>query len=321
MQNIYSAIDTCKTRGLGTLCRAVYHLTRSHIHTRLFGSTLIKCPVNQYQMYVDIKDKGISRSLILFGTREVDHKIILEDVLKEGMTIFDIGANIGYYVIMERRSIGSKGKIIAIEPSPTNVALLQRNIALNGFDKDGTIEVVEGGVSDKAGSFPFYLAEQSNLNTFHKDGSAAAHLTGKTIDVRTYAMPELVEKHGAPDLIRMDVEGHELEIISGMLKDMKKRKYRPMICFEPHLSCYTKDHDFVPVLKELFKLGYETRYLSSNAQSGTKRITSLGYQAERVVPSDGEFKSIFSNISAEDTITILTQLGGARTVLLVPKSE
>ena len=44
---------------------------------------------------------GISRSLILFGTREVDHKIILERVLEPDMTVFDIGANIGYHVLME----------------------------------------------------------------------------------------------------------------------------------------------------------------------------------------------------------------------------
>ena len=67
-------------------------------------------------MYLDPKDRGISRTLLLFGERELDHKLILERIVKKNMKIFDIGANIGYYVLMESNLIGEKGKILEIEP-------------------------------------------------------------------------------------------------------------------------------------------------------------------------------------------------------------
>ena len=95
---------------------------------------------------------------------------------------------------------------------------------------------------------------------------------------------------------------------------------KPIICFEPHISSYNKNHNFKPVLENLFKLGYSTKYLSSNSIDGTNRIMSLNenYKSKTKVKSDGEIRSIFENINNQDTIKILTSIGGARTVLLKP---
>ena len=315
MPSFHNIIETIKGRGLGTFASASYHhLVTSGGHT-LFGKRFFTRKVNDYKMILDTTDPGISRSLILFGTREVDHKIIMERVLKPGMRVFDIGANIGYYVLMERGLIGEDGEIIAIEPSPVNAQLLRRNLALNGYS-ESNITFVEGGVSGVSGTLDFHLAAQANLHTFHPKGSAAEELTGEVIQVKTFTMPELVEQYGAPDLIRMDVEGHEVDIFTGMLEDVEAGKYAPMICFEPHISCYNEEHDFAPVLERLFKVGYETRYISSNADSGTQRINAYGYEPAQLVSSDGETRAIYENVSGEDTIEILTQTGGARTVLL-----
>ena len=56
---------------------------------------------------------------------------MLQEIVKEGSRIFDIGANIGYYAVMEALMVGKEGEVIAIEPSPSNVRLLERNVALN----------------------------------------------------------------------------------------------------------------------------------------------------------------------------------------------
>ncbi len=318
MSSMQGALQTLQNRGPIVTSVAIFHDVLCKFQKSCLGLRYFKRLVNNsYRMYLDTADTGISRSLILFGTREVDHKIILEDFLKPGMTIYDIGANIGYYVLMETAAIKRNGKIIAIEPSPQNVELLKRNLELNAVSSD-LVTVINAGISDKTGIASFHLAHQSNLHTFHPKGSAAAHLSGTVIDVETYSIPDLVQKYGPPDLIRMDVEGHELEIIIGMLEDIEAGAYKPAICFEPHISCYNKDHDFAPVLERLFAAGYITKQLSSNAQSGTERIQSLGYSPSTYVDSDGEKKAIFENISAADTVKILTQTGGARTVLLTP---
>ena len=117
----------------------------------------------------------------------------------------------------------------------------------------------------------------------------------------------------------MDVEGHELEIINRLILDIKKSFVKPFICFEPHTASYTDKHNFQPILKKLFKYGYKTMYLSSNAKSGTSKITKLTKQNPYLeIDSDGEIRGIFRNIESKDTIDILTGIGGARTVLLSP---
>ena len=135
-------------------------------------------------MFLNNQDKGISRSLILFGKREEDQKLILNKILKANMNVFDIGANIGYYVLIENQILKSTGKILAIEPNKENVELLKRNIILNKVEKK-RIYIEESGVSNKSVKQTFYLAKQSNLHTFHPTGSAKKFLSGNTINVKT----------------------------------------------------------------------------------------------------------------------------------------
>ena len=116
-------------------------------------------------MFLSLKDRGIARYLSYFGTREEDQKYILETVLKEGMTILDAGANIGYYVLLEAAGLGKYGKIYALEPSPVNFSWLRKNIRLN--DLEETVEAYPIALSNRNEKMSFYLSPLSNLNTFH----------------------------------------------------------------------------------------------------------------------------------------------------------
>ena len=208
---IHSAYITLRDRGLFVLLNAISWLLIANLKKYILRKKYIEKDIYTYKMFLDLSDPGISRTLLLFGEREIDHKIMLEKVLKPGMVVFDIGANIGYYPLMELELIGKSGKLIAIEPSPSNVELLKKNLSLNGHND---IEVISGAVSDTNGTSKFYLSEFSNLNTFHPTGSGKRFVSGETIDVKTFSVPTLAEKYGVPDLIRMDVEGHEFEILA-----------------------------------------------------------------------------------------------------------
>ena len=119
----------------------------------------------------------------------------------------------------------------------------------------------------------------------------------------------------------MDVEGHECEIISGMIMSIKRNIFKPHICFEPHIDSYSSSNKFAETLKRLSNIGYFTKLISSNAESGTKRIIKItNRKPELSLQSDGEIRSIFRDVKMDDTINILTKTGGARTVLLSPKN-
>lgn len=311
MTLIHSAIRTLADRGAGVVSKAIaYHIAGKL--RRASGCRFFEKRIYDYRMLLDLDDRGISRTLLLFGERELEHKRMLERVLKPGMHVLDIGANIGYYALMELGLIGPTGTLVAVEPSPSNVELLHRNLELNGHVG---IEVHQAAISDQPSIKPFFLSEMSNLNTFHDNGTGLLHLSGKTVDVRTATVPDIM--NGRPlDLIRMDVEGHEVEVINGLLPAIERGEMSPMIIFETHLSRYGVDHDIEAPLRRLFSLGYKVRLAGSSSERGTRQIEARGYRRGESIRSDGVVRVVFEDIGEQDAIDLICREGGIRTVLL-----
>lgn len=314
-----SFFDILINRGVLVLLSSIINLIHLNISKRILSKKLIIKNVNNYKMNLLTNDNGISRSLILFGKREEDKKYILKNILHSKMNVFDIGANIGYYTIFFLKNV-NRGKILAIEPASDNLDLCKKNIQLNNI-KNKNVKFICAGASNLNTKQKFLISKQSNLHTFNPEGSAKRFLTGESKNINTYTVYNLSKKYFIPDLIRMDVEGHECEIISGMLKYIENGYFKPHICFEPHITSYSRNNKFFITLNKLFKLGYYTNLLSSNAQNGTNKIFNLTKIVPlKVLKSDGVKRGIFKNLNNKDTIKILTKIGGARTVLLSPKN-
>jgi FkbM family methyltransferase len=274
----------------------------------------MKKKVFNYQLYLDTSDQGLSRTLFLFGRREIDHYKMLQDILEPGMNILDIGANIGYYAVMESLAIGPKGQITAIEPMLPNIQMLKRNVALNNASN---INVIHGAVSESTGTGQMFMSTHSNLHTFHRDGSAFDYLEATPTDVPTMTLRDAGERSGnRADLIRMDVEGHEVEILGQLVDLVREDVMTPKVIFETHLTRYKAENDFVPVLNGLFNLGYSVASAASSSKSGTARLRALGYTGSEPFYSDFGERAIFTNISSEHAIDLICNTGGLRTVLL-----
>lgn len=312
-QKLASAYRTTIERGPVVMSRAVGHLIMAQAEKKLLGRRFLSRKVHGYRMLLDTQDAGLSRSLMLFRTREVDHKIMLERIVRPGMTIYDIGGNIGYYPLMELGLLGGTGKMVIVEPSPENVELLQRNLALNGYTD---VPVLQAAVSDVAGNRDFHLSAQSNLGTFHPIGSGSETLTGKVLPVETLTVPMLAKRFGPPDLIRMDVEGHEVEVLRGMLADIKAGSYAPMIIFETHLTRYGPEHDMADALRRMFALGYKVPLVASSTDESAKRLIEYGYEPGMRIATDGIHRTLFEDIRTDDAIRIITKTGGCRTIVL-----
>ena len=65
------------------------------------------------------------------------------------MTVLDIGAAFGYYTLLSADKVGEMGKVISFEPEPSNFAILEKNIFLNGFQK--RVMLINKAVADKEG--------------------------------------------------------------------------------------------------------------------------------------------------------------------------
>ena len=126
----------------------------------------------------------------------------------------------------------------------------------------------------------------------------------------------LASKYGPPDVIRMDVEGHEVEIINGMLDKIRDGTLSPTLIFEVHRDRYSSEHNFEQVLRAMFECGYRVSLLGSSQKSGTRKLESLGYRGGEEINTDFMHRVVFENIAAEDAIQIICRQGGARTVVL-----
>ena len=139
--------DLCN-RGISTMLKYLLKRGLYEFRKRVLKQRFVEINVHNYRMIVDLNDPGISRTLILFGTREMDHIYVLNKELSPGNVVIDLGANVGYYALMEANLVGNGGYVYAIEPSPSNVDMLRKNISLN--DYDGIVEGFSDGRSKQS---------------------------------------------------------------------------------------------------------------------------------------------------------------------------
>ena len=155
-------------------------------------------------------------SAMLLGRYEMLEMELFRRLIKKGMTVVDVGANIGYYTLVAAGLVGESGKVYAIEPEPANYALLAKNVALNGYRN---VTLIQKAVSDKVGVSKLML--DSTHTGMHKLVNSPEAGQGLAVDVTT--LDELLGDETV-DVIKMDIEGTEGRAIQGMSRVIKRNK-------------------------------------------------------------------------------------------------
>ncbi len=199
------------------------------------------------KMHLDLKDKGISKDLILNGIREARGTEIMHSILEPGQVIVDIGANIGYYALMEAKIVGPSGKVYAIEPVSENVDILIRNVKINDYKN---VDVYHLAIGSTEGLSKIYLSDRRNWHSMINNDDNDRSEEIQVVRLDTFLLNKL-----KPDLVRMDVEGFEGEIIKGMVDTLSStRNMKLFIEVHPHIM---KKDDVVLFFKTLENAGYE----------------------------------------------------------------
>lgn len=169
--------------------------------------------VNNFKMFVLPKHGAIHRELFLYKKREpicTDY-LMHSVVIKEGDIVLDIGANIGYYALIESKLVGKKGKVYAVEPVKGNFDLLQKNVELNHL---ANVSMFQFAFGDKQKKSKIFVSDKSNLCAMNRDAVGGTIVGAQDVCVST--VDDFLQDKPVPNLIRMDVEGYEYEIIKGM---------------------------------------------------------------------------------------------------------
>jgi FkbM family methyltransferase len=135
---------------------------------------------------------------------------LLDRFVEPGSTVVDVGANIGYNAIHAARRAGPRGRVVALEPTPDNLEVLRRNVAAAGL-ANVTIEPVAAG-SLAAERDLFVRGAKSAVNSLFPTSCYAA----VTDVLRVPVVPLDALVAGDVDVVKIDVEGAELDVLEGM---------------------------------------------------------------------------------------------------------
>lgn len=151
---------------------------------------------------------SVTHRLILKRSYEPLTTAIFKQILKRGMKVIDVGANIGYYSILAARLVGETGKVWAFEPDPQNYSRLLDNIRLNHLNN---IEPISKAVTAEVGTANLYRSDtDSGKHSLIKLlSSQRPPLTVETVNLDS-VFPDI-----QADVIKIDTEGSDIEVLRG----------------------------------------------------------------------------------------------------------
>jgi FkbM family methyltransferase len=159
---------------------------------------------------------------VLRGLHETQVQEALRRCLPRGGVFVDVGAHVGYLTIIGARLVGPAGFAIAVEPVPANAQAIARNAALNGL---ANVRVVEAAGAAQAGEAELITVTDT---LWTRLASVGGHpLESERSLVRTVALDDLLECGkipAVPDLVKIDVEGAELDVVEGMRALLEHRR-------------------------------------------------------------------------------------------------
>lgn len=150
-----------------------------------------------------------------------------ERVLRPGHHVVDIGGYVGYFTMLAAQAVGAGGRVTTFEPVPDNAASIRRSAETNGF---GHVVVEQMALSDGEGRGRIYVEREEGGAA--SSTSSLAGSGNEFVEVPVTTLDRYACDHGLArlDLVKIDVEGLEVEVVRGMETVM--RTLRPELVVE-----------------------------------------------------------------------------------------
>jgi len=165
----------------------------------------------------------------ILGTYEPEVQKLYACLLRQEMTIYDVGANVGFLSMLAARLVGPTGSVVCFEPLPDNVKAILHNAAINRFEN---ITIVQEALANSDKVSDFLVSEDVGWGRLEghnlpAEGSARIAVGCRTLDSAIHG-----HRLRAPDIIKMDIEGGEVEALEGAESVLKE--YGPTLLIELH---------------------------------------------------------------------------------------
>lgn len=183
--------------------------------TRLLPKTpYARFEVQGHDMVVKMQ-RNMIQSMYYRGVYEPETTEYMRQNIKAGDVVVDVGANVGYFTLIMARLVGPKGVVYAFEPSDELRKILRRNVVSNGY-KD-RVNIIPFAVTDFIGTAKFFV------NRGHGQSSLQPRKgTIDIVEVQTTTLDTILACLAGVRLVKIDVEGSEIDVIRGLRQTMKR---------------------------------------------------------------------------------------------------
>ena len=154
--------------------------------------------------------------------------------LPNGGTFIDAGAHIGRYTLKAAKAVGPSGSVIAFEPDAENCRLLHDNCSINGYD---WVEIEQYALGSENGSITLISGNDAATNTilpdwYEKMQPADDINFAKQIEVPVRRLDDILDEKEISfvDLMKVDVEGAEMQLFNGVARSLKQCRIKSIIC-------------------------------------------------------------------------------------------
>jgi len=168
----------------------------------------------------DVSRSPVQQLLYVEGERAVGERHFVRALVRPGDHVLDVGANIGYYLLLFQQTVGLSGSITCIEPDPDNLRELRSNITRNGFQNVRLLEAAVGSAEGR-------VSIARGLNSCVDDDTDRGH------EARLVALDSVADQ--PVDLLKIDVEGYELEVLRGACVLLERQQPTVLLEVHPHL--------------------------------------------------------------------------------------
>lgn len=162
----------------------------------------------------------------MLGIYEYPLQQLLMGMIESGQVFFDIGAHVGFMTLLASRAVGRDGLVVSCEPHPANARSLRNALQSNRISNVIVLEVAVGSRSGKS-----RLLTEGLPTTQARLSSAKDEHAGVAVEVM--CVDEIANLYGWPDVVKVDVEGHESAVLEGATRVMSSAR-RPAWLIETH---------------------------------------------------------------------------------------
>lgn len=162
-----------------------------------------------FKILLNPEDSVISPRIGVSGVWELATTLLFKTLVKRGMVVVDVGANIGWYTLLGASRTGPAGLVVSFEPEPLNFSFLERSIAANGF---WWAKPFQACVADEEGTKKLYISPGNRGRH-----SIVYRRSDQVLEVKSVALEDFLPKVGVEeiDVLKVDAEGAEPLVLQG----------------------------------------------------------------------------------------------------------